>query len=171
MAKILLSEQVLEEMKEFISSPFGFVLFSGKNGRGKTYVAQKVYDALATYKLPQYDREEAWLMNQVTIKTQWDFQRAEFGHTSKLLGEMCIAKLLVLDDLGIREPSAAFMEFLYGVADSRFNNRHRLGTIVTSNLSSKAMIEQFGEAFFSRIASGKIFVFDGKDRRFENLGF
>lgn len=170
-AKQLLSEQVLEDMKDFISNPYGFVLFAGKNGRGKSYVAKKVYEALARYQLPEYDREEAWFLNQIAIKSQWEFQRYEYGHTAKLMGDMSSSKFLVMDDLGVMEPSPSFMGFLYGVADNRSSNQHRLGTIITTNLSSKAMIEQFGEAFFSRVASGRNYVFTGEDRRFENLGF
>ena len=65
--KQLLSEQVIEDLQDYILNPQGFVLLVGKNGRGKTYAALKVYEQLTPYKLPHRNNDLAWFINQADL--------------------------------------------------------------------------------------------------------
>lgn len=169
--KTLLSEQVIEDLKYYIANPYGFVLLVGKNGRGKSYAAMSVYEKLTPYKLPSYGREYAWFINQADLNMQYSEAIEQYGHATYLLKEAYSTSLLVIDDLGTRTPSPAFGDFLYAVIDKRWNERDTKGTIVTTNLDSTRLRKDFGDAIFSRMASGQNYVVVGEDRRFGELGF
>lgn len=158
--------EVIEFIREFIRRPVGFMLLSGKNGTGKTYAAMTVYEAIATFKLPDYDSDVAMFMTQAELNMKFN-KYAQTGDTHHLLYQLTETRLLVIDDLGTRTPSDAFMDFLYPLADKRYSDKARKGTIITTNLNADDMREKFGDAFFSRVASGQCFRFDGRDRRMD----
>lgn len=167
-AKKLLSEQVIEDLKEYVIKPQGFLFFVGKNGRGKSFAAMNIYERVTPFKLPYHDHDIAWFINQADLNMM--FSECD-GHTGSLMKQACRTKLLILDDLGTRTPSAAFMDFIYAVIDKRWNERDHKGTIITTNLDSGRIRKDFGDAIFSRMASGRNYVFEGADRRFEDHGF
>jgi DNA replication protein DnaC len=134
----------MEKIMKFAQHPKGFLLLAGANGTGKSFVAQAIYDAHSTFKLPYYDMDEASL---------------------ELLSRLKKTTLLVLDDLGTKTPSDTFADFLYSIIDYRWNQRDALGTIITTNMTGKITREKFGDAILSRIASGIQIRFDGEDRR------
>lgn len=169
--KHLLSEEVIIDLQDFVKMPYGFVVFVGKNGRGKSHAAMNIYHALAYYKLPAHDHDQAWFINQAELNMQFAEMSQELGHIIPLLKQCQKCKLLILDDLGTRKPSDSFMDFLYAIVDHRWHNRENLGTIITTNLDSPGLRKYFGDAIFSRIASGRNYVFTGEDRRFTELGF
>ena len=105
------------------------------------------------------------MINQSMLTLKFQEFTEKYGDSNYLLKSMLYPKLLVLDDIGTRKPSDAFMDFLYAVVDYRYENREKCGTIVTTNLNAATMRQSFGDAFVSRAASGKIFRFEGKDRR------
>ncbi len=169
--KTLLSEQLIEDLQDFILQPRGFILLVGKNGRGKSYAAMKVYEALSSYKLPDRDYDQAWFINQADLNMVFSEYIELYGNAMNLLRQVYKCKLFIIDDLGTRAPSPAFMDFLYAVIDKRWNERETLATIITTNLDSSRIRRDFGDAIFSRIASGKNYVVIGEDRRFTDLGF
>lgn len=169
--KKLLSEQVIEDLREYALNPRGFVLLHGLNGRGKSYAAMKVYERVTPYRLPAYDYDAAWFINQADLNLLYAEANEKYGHSMALLKQACATRLLVLDDLGTRTPSSAFMDFLYAVVDKRYNEREKKGTIITTNLDSVRIRKDFSDAIFSRIASGRNYVVEGEDRRFAELGF
>lgn len=169
--KKLLSEQVIEDLKDYVLNPKGFVLFGGKNGRGKSYAAKEIYNQLTPYKLPAYDHDIAWFINQADLNILFSETNEIYGHAMSLLKQAYRSRLLVIDDLGTRVPSSAFMDFLYAIIDKRWNERECKATIITTNLDSGKIRKDFGDASFSRMASGRVYVFEGPDRRFEDVGF
>lgn len=169
--KKLLSEEIIVDLEEFIKFPKGFVLLVGKNGRGKSYSAMKVYEQLTPYKLPARDHDLAWFINQADLNMMFNEAYEIYGSAMNLLKQAYLTRLLVLDDLGTRVPSAAFMDFIYAIIDKRWNERETKGTIITTNLDSGRLRKDFGDAIFSRMASGRNYVVLGDDRRFKDLGF
>lgn len=169
--KTLLSEQVIEDLKEYALNPQGFVLLVGKNGRGKSYAAMRIYEQLTPYKLPAHDRDIAWFVNQADLNILFAEYNEIYGSSMSLLKQGYNTRLLVIDDLGTRSPTPAFMDFLYAIVDKRWNERDKKGTIITTNLDSARIRKDFGDAIFSRIASGRNYVVIGEDRRFTDLGF
>ncbi len=158
--------EVIDFIKGYIRHPLGFLLLSGTNGTGKTFTAMTIYEAISPFKLPDYDSDIALFMTQAEINMK--FTKASMnGDSGYFLDRVTSTKLLVIDDLGTRTPSDAFMDFLYLVADTRYAHKDRKGTIITTNMNADTMRDKFGNAFFSRVASGQCFRFDGKDRRIE----
>lgn len=154
----------MEKIVAFAKKPKGYFLMAGSNGTGKSFVAQVIYELHASYKLPYYDMDEAFFINQSDLNERWqrektDFSSFEFGTRLKK------TKLLVIDDLGTKTPSDAFGDFLYGIFDYRWSHRDELGTIITTNMNGKITRERFGDAILSRITSGIVLRFEGRDRR------
>lgn len=162
------SPEIVDVLKNFAKCPRGFLLLAGTNGTGKTFAAMKVYESFAKYKLPKYDIDNAWFITQAALNLEFNKYNKKYGYTDPLLENLCKTQLLILDDIGTRTPSEPFMDFLYMVADTRYEKRHQLGTVITTNLKMGAMREKLSDAFVSRVASGKCFRIDGEDRRSNN---
>lgn len=169
--KKLMSEEVIIDLQEYALNAQGFVVLQGLNGRGKTYAAMKIYEQRAPYKLPAHDHDVAWFISQADLHMSFMESHEKHGHAMTLLKKAQNTRFLVLDDLGTRVPSEAFKDFLYALIDKRYSERHKRGTMITTNLDSVRIRKDFGDAVFSRIASGRIYVVVGDDRRFSDLGF
>lgn len=151
--------EFIKAVNDFVANPKGFLLLAGKNGNGKTFSAQAIYDH---FWHPHGDNK--W-WTQADLNLKWQEVLAEYKSVNYFLQDILKAPLLVIDDLGTRKPSEGFMDFLYIIADKRYNARHIQGTIITTNLNAKSMREVFGDAFVSRVASGVCVRHDGPDRR------
>jgi DNA replication protein DnaC len=148
-----------ELMSHYARNPSGNLLFCGNSGSGKTYAACAI---LMEYKANK--GLSARFVNASDLYLQW---RDAVGlHNEKELSHRftCV-ELLVLDDLGIRSPTDAFLDFIYSIVNTRYNEMG--GTIFTTNLNSVKMLEKFGESLTSRIICGKIIRIYGKDKRIE----
>lgn len=159
-------EEIKKYLIDWAQHPQGFLLLSGKNGTGKSFAADRIYEKMGHCKRPYHNPDLALFYTQATLNIKWLDMFKHDGATY-LYSTLIQTKLLVLDDIGTRTPTDAFMDFLYAVVDDRYNNRK--ATIITTNLSSTDMREKFGDAFTSRVASGKCFRLEGKDRRFKEF--
>lgn len=155
--------EMMRAIGNFLKIPLGFFLIAGKNGNGKTFAAQAIYD----YFWNPLSDNQFW--NQADLNMKWQKSMAEHKNAYYLLDKLVEAPLLVLDDIGTRKPSEPFMDFLYVVADKRYNSRDICGTIITTNLTSNEMRELFGDAFLSRVGSGVCLRHDGPDRRISSF--
>lgn len=158
------SPEHIEKIMAYAKNPKGFFLLAGANGTGKSFVAQAIYEANSTFKLPHYDMDEAFFINQADLNERWLHAKME-NSSLELSSRLKQTKLLVLDDLGTKMPSDSFADFLYAIIDHRWNCRDRLGTIITTNMNGIITRERFGDAILSRITSGIKLRFDGEDRR------
>ncbi len=156
-------EEIKDCLKQFSKNPQGFLLLSGWNGTGKTYAAEAVFNS---FYCP--DSDYHMFTTQTDLNLRWQKQIKEWGETTYLLNQVIMTKLLVLDDIGTRVPTEAFMDFLYAVIEKRDRNRALVGTVITTNMNSSDMRLKFGDAFTSRVASGKCFRLESKDRRFKD---
>lgn len=157
------SDEFMRSVATFYRKPTGFFLMAGTNGTGKTFAAKALYEHF----LPRI--ESAHFYSQSMLNMKWLGDTKHWGDALYLLEQLSTAKLLVLDDVGSRPPSDAFMDFLYAVSDQRFESRDTLGTIITTNLNANSMRIMFGDAFVSRVASGICIRNDGCDRRFKEF--
>lgn len=151
--------EFMKAIKEFVECPKGFFLIAGKNGNGKTFTARAIYEH---FYHPHGDNK---FFKQADLNIKWQQDFTKWGSTEYLLQELVKAPLLVLDDIGTRKPTEAFMDFLYLIADKRYDFQDSCGTIITTNLNANSMREIFGDAFVSRVASGICVRHDGEDRR------
>ena len=153
-----LADEAKNRLKIWAKNPNGVVVFSGESGRGKTYVAVCCLDV---YRKEEKDR--AAFLSLPYLFLLW--KNAVFTGKSEveLLDSVKNQELLVLDDLGMREPSPAFQDFLYVLIDYRLNKS--LGTILTTNCSSAELRKRIGDPITSRILTSEVFTFTGKDKR------
>jgi len=150
--------ETIEYLKKFASNPFGFIVLVGENGRGKTFAAEAVYQDFVC------SSWEKKFITQSELNTLWEEEKKKYGSHSDLVTRFSDYKLLILDDIGTRKPSESFMDFLYVLVDNRY--RSKRGTIVTTNKTALEIRELFGDAFLSRVASGKNIRVEGPiDRR------
>ncbi len=160
------SEELKCYLNAFAASPRGFILLSGTNGSGKSYASLEAYNAFTPYRLPYYDHDLAWFITQAELNLRWQKEVMVDRSAFQLFENLSKTKLLVLDDVGTRIPTDSFMDFLYLIVDQRSINKDKVGTIITTNLNQTQMREMFGDAFVSRVASGRCFRLEGNDRRF-----
>jgi DNA replication protein DnaC len=156
------SEDDKKELLEYANNPKGFIIFSGTNGSGKSYAAEAIFNLNTHLRLPYYDSDKAIFINQADLNIKINSNpddKAYFTDTYKNV------KLLIIDDLGTRKPTDAFLDFLYSLIDYRWRNKEKLGTIVTTNRNAKEIREMFGDAFLSRVASGIVKKWSHPDRR------
>lgn len=149
---------------KFAKNPFGFLLLSGTNGTGKSFVAEVIYELHTPYKLPFYDKDLAYFVTQANLNALW-LEAKQESSSLEMLNRLKATKLLVVDDLGTRTPTEAFLDFLYDLFDHRWRNRESLGTIITTNLNWEGMLAKFGDAICSRVCCNICLRFDGIDRR------
>lgn len=151
--------EFMQALRTFVASPRGFLLLAGTNGNGKSFSARAIFEHFSR---GNHDNQ---FWNQARLNLKWLELYNEFGHANYFLEQLVNAPLLVLDDIGTRKPTDAFMDFLYCIADQRYENRDKVGTILTTNLTSQAMRELMGDAFVSRVSSGICVRNEGPDRR------
>lgn len=162
-AKINQPVEILSGINKYITDPKGFMLLAGSPGLGKTYAACACMDYARNHGI------SSRFVNMADLYVNWLGMKQAGANEMNLLDKLFHPKLLVMDDLGARSPSEAYLEFIYILINKRCTTD--CGTIVTTNMSSKDMREKLGDALFSRICSGQRLIFTGKDRRIPEIDF
>lgn len=153
----LTRKRIADELLPYCANPKGFMLITGSPGRGKTGIAVSMLDALFRYGHTNCLFACAHELHQDWIKTG-------YGSFQKTLLDKCTTvDYLVIDDLGNRTPTEAFLDALYAVIDERY--RQARPTIITLPISSGMVVMKFGDSMASRLNSGKIFDIPGPDLR------
>lgn len=149
----------LSEIIAYASNPEENIFMAGTCGNGKTMTSVAINAAHARFYGPG-----AYFYNSEGLYLVW-LNESRTGLTSNLSLKLSETRLLTIDDLGQGEISDSYMRFLYGV----INKRSEWGrpTITTTNRNAVEFRNLFGEAIVSRLCSGKIWKFDGKDHRLE----
>lgn len=149
------SEKLKQELKNFVIRHDEFLTIGGNNGVGKTYAAVAMLKEfyLVTKEIPIF----------VNISNLYQTWKEDEEQRTAIKYKFKRAKLLILDDLGVREPTEAFLDFLYSIINNRYNDMQ--GTLITTNLSSKEISNCFGNRIYSRLLSGKVIKLDGNDLR------
>jgi len=160
--------EILFPLETYAENPKGFLVLTGKNGTGKSFAAKEILSFLGRSD-KFYDSDHYLFISQTELFIKWHHQLSEWKDTYYLIKEVFNkVKYLVLDDIGTRRPSDAFMDFIYQIIDYRWSNN--LCTIITTNLTSEDVREKFGDAFLSRVGSGVVVEFEGEDRRLTEWG-
>lgn len=144
--------------KEWAKEPKGFVLLTGSSGRGKTYAACAAMDVYR-----KNFKKAGKFVNFSYLYLKWKDYIVDKRSELEIIRDFDHNNFLILDDVGIRTPSDAFLDFIYVLINERIEKNQ--ATIVTTNLNSKQMSEKLGDALTSRLCSGKIIKFEGKDQR------
>lgn len=154
------SQEKLDYMLKFATSPRGIILMRGGTGSGKTYAAMGICEYYTrTNKLCIFTTQKLMISN-------WLISFSDINNT--YISQVSNVPLLVIDDFGLNEPNPKFLEFFMELINTRMQWKNR-GTIITTNLDSKSFIAFCGGALCNRILTGQIFEFTGKSRRTKNI--
>lgn len=151
------NETIKNQLHTWGQKPTEILILTGKPGRGKTYAASAV---LNDYRSKEVPSER--FCNVSELYLQWQLAQSQ-GMQINLLERLSETKLLVLDDLGSRVPTDAFLDFIYALINRRINSNR--GMLLTTNLSSDDLQRTVGDVIVSRLLSGKAIVFVGPDKR------
>ncbi|MEE0777126.1 MAG: ATP-binding protein [Bacillota bacterium] len=125
--------------------PVSGLLFQGYVGRGKTYMAASIANALV---------ERDVNVRFVVVPDFLDDLRATFdsdslGSESQLMEQVKTAPVLILDDLGAHNYTDWSVKTLFAILNYRIN--YELPIVVTTNLSMESMDELLGTRITSRL--------------------
>ncbi|MBK9748682.1 MAG: ATP-binding protein [Chloroflexi bacterium] len=138
--------EALHYAQAYASQPTGWILFEGTYGTDKTHLAAAIGNSLL-------DHEERVIF--VTVPDLLDYLRgayapnAESGY-DETFDRLREAGVLILDDLGVENPSEWAGEKLFQLLNHRYV--YRLPTVVTTN----ADIETIDPRLASRLADNKL---------------
>ncbi len=144
-------------LKNFVIKPAGILHMEGKKGTGKTYAAMAVCEKFTRFNTSCIFTTQKQMFNNwlATFKD---------GNVSNYIDRVLTCNLLVIDDFGIKENSASFMDFFMEIINTRMQWTDR-GTIITTNLDLKTLSDFCGEPLSDRIKTGQRFLFEGESRR------
>lgn len=117
----------VENFEAYKKKGIGLYL-NGDTGRGKSYAAYEVANALLDKGYSVIVTDLASVLRDL----QETFEKQAYIHN------LCSPSLLVLDDFGVERDTSFAMEQIYSVIDSRYEAN--LPMIITSNLTSEALV-------------------------------
>lgn len=120
-------ELALSTSRRYAESPEGWLLLEGTYGCGKTHLAAAVGNA-------RLEKGDSVLF--ITTPDLLDHLRSAYGPSSELgydetFDRVRSAQILILDDLGVENPSPWAQEKLFQLLNHRYS--HRLPTVITTN--------------------------------------
>jgi len=155
--KIEQSQGKIDYLKKFVVKPSGILLMEGDPGTGKTYAAMAVCEKFTRTSTSCIFTTQKQMFNNwlATFKD---------GNVSNYVDRVLNTNLLVIDDFGTKDNSPGFMDFFMELINTRMQWTDR-GTIITTNLTLKALSEFCGQALADRLNTGQRFKFEGETRR------
>jgi DNA replication protein DnaC len=154
------SKEFQEIVNVFCVKKAGFLTFVGNSGNGKTYTACAILEGYR-----RTGRTSARFINMSDFHSKWKDRISSNISDRSFVEPYFDVELLVLDDIGTKEPSPSFLDLLYLLIEKR---SMKYKTILTSNLNTVELKNYLGDRIFSRIGSGEIINFQGPDERFIN---
>ncbi|MCW5323725.1 DNA replication protein DnaC [Verminephrobacter aporrectodeae subsp. tuberculatae] len=136
------------------------LVFAGNVGTGKVHLAMSIAQHIIGQGHSAFfaTAREIVLM----LRARWDDRTAP--SELEVLRMLTKVSLLVIDEIGIQFNTDAERDQLFGVIDGRY--RELMPTIVTANLSRKALQQTIGERSYSRLREeGNWVPFDWEDFR------
>lgn len=145
------------------------LLIYGNPGNGKSHLAAAIGNALAADDVIVVFAAYVDLLE--AIKSTYNGGE---GNEAEILGAICRADLLVLDDLGVERPSEYTLDVLFRIAERRGRSYRK--TVYTTNYSPKELAARYTNAVggieaqrvIGRIVEGATVVKNGgEDRRLQ----
>lgn len=150
-------KETIQTIAKWFYGKHPFLILSGKNGRGKTYTACAILNESLKNK-----NTSAFFQNISDLSLNYLYEKGT-GDFARRIEKLCTPTVLVLDDMGQRTPTEAFLDALYIVINRRSDPQKK--TIITTNLNANEFPEKFGDAIMSRIVDGIQIKMVGEDQR------
>jgi len=151
------SEGKIEYLKKYVVKPNEILLMQGEPGTGKTYASMAVCEKFTR------TNTSCLFITQKQLFNSWQ-ETFKAGNSSNIVNQVLTVKLLVIDDFGIKDNSASFMDFFMEIINTRMQWTDR-GTIITTNLTDEVLAQFCGRALTDRILTGQQFKFPPGSRR------
>lgn len=159
---------IIAEVKKFID---GFsedkvmsLLFTGKSGVGKTYLASCIAKKLLDDGYDVYYQSAGKITE---MAEDYRFKRNTSEQLQQDIKRLYDTDLLIIDDLGCEFANSYTVSILYEIINKRLMYKKKM--IITTNYSLKQLNEVYTERLFSRfVGEFDIFEFIGEDLRVKN---
>ena len=154
-------KEIINSLRAYCKNFKGFLLLTGPSGRGKSYGA-----SVCVNEFLKRD-DNCFFIEIYDLYFEWLNATQGESNLLSLMDKYVKKTLLVIDDLGSRKPSDAFLEFIQFLITKRSNSTS-LSTVISTNLNSRQILEQFGNPILSRISKDMIIKYEGDkigDRR------
>ena len=115
------------------------LLIYGNPGNGKSHLAAAIGNALAADDVIVVFAAYVDLLE--AVKSTYNGGE---GNEAEILGAICRADLLVLDDLGVERPSEYTLGVLFKIAERRSRSYRK--TVYTTNYSPTELAARYGKA-------------------------
>lgn len=145
------------DVDAYCRNPIGNIVMSGPPGNGKTCTAIAIFAYFTHLR-----GRGAFFYNAEALYSIWR-EKSRDGDLNNLQRSLAQSPLLVLDDMGQGEITDAYKRWVYSLVNTRWEFERP--TVITTNLNAAQFDAAFGDALFSRIASGKVWRFEGQDMR------
>ncbi|RMG71424.1 MAG: AAA family ATPase [Chloroflexi bacterium] len=145
-------EHAFNTAQRFAEHPQGWLLLEGEYGCGKTHLAA----AIANYHVDQGDS-----VLFITVPDLLDHLRAAYGPSSEvgydeMFESIRNAPLLILDDLGVENPSPWAQEKLFQLLNHRYVKR--LPTIITTNVDINTLDSRIRSRMLDRDVVSRVII-------------
>lgn len=160
LSRVEQSREIMDKFFSWTKDPKHIFYFCGNVGTGKTYLAAAWYWSL------REKRKHIRIFTESSLFSHLLHVQNELGwEPLKELERLCDVDYFILDDMGSAKPSEWKAEMLLGLVNYRYQSNKP--TLITSNLTSDQIKENYHERFFSRLYSNKnlIIELNGEDRR------
>src|SRR5580700_10512650 len=64
-------EEDKKDLFAYAKNPKGFLLLAGKNGIGKSYAAEAIYNMNTPYRLPKHDSDKSIFITEMDLYSEW----------------------------------------------------------------------------------------------------
>ena len=144
---------------KFAEQPFGWLIYFGDFGRGKTHLAAAIANRLLA------NHHEVLF---AVVPDLLDHLRSTFGPTSEIayderFEQVRRASILILDDLGTENATPWAREKLFQIVNHRYN--YKLPTVVTSNQKPTAIDARIFSRMTDRELCDEVTIIDSGDYR------
>lgn len=142
---------------KFAQKPNGIILMKGPKGTGKTYAS------LGLCEMYTRNSSSCLFYTQDTLAAAW-MEAQKTDRAMSFRDKIHKVNLLIIDDFGLREAPAGFMQFFMSAIDTRMQWSTR-GTVISTNLNDDMLSKYCGDSLIDRLNTGQPFHFNGKSRR------
>ena len=158
-------KNVTNFINEFENPGIKSLLFTGKAGVGKTFLASCIAKEILDRDYDVYYQSAGKITEMIE---EYKFRKSSDENLSFDIDRLYKTDLLIIDDLGCEFVNSYTISALYELLNKRLMNKKKM--IITTNFSLKELNEVYAERLFSRfVGEFEILEFIGEDLRIKKI--